>query len=302
MISIDVGRDKLQKHLRGKVRVHELLARHTSLRIGGRADYFVLPHSAEDIYEAIAFACEHDLPWRIIGNGTNILFADEGVRGVVIKLGPDLGRIAIKDNKLRAEAGASLAGVINAVRAHGSRELDFLVGIPASVGGALVMNAGIPEGAISEIVTRVWALTFAGKLITLARDDCRFAYRMSRFQEEKLVVIEGEFRLGTGRSWDGEALLQRRRERQPLGAPSPGCVFRNPVFGSGGMTAGQLIDQAGLKGYRVGGAVISAKHANFIINEGGATSRDVLQLIDTTRSYVLKYFGVELKLELAVVA
>ncbi len=291
----------LQKRLRGEVRVGELLSRHTSLRIGGRADYFVLPHSAEDICEAIDFARAHDLPWRVIGNGTNILFADEGVRGVVIKLGPALGRIAIRDNKLKAEAGASLAGVINAVRAQGSRELDFLVGIPASVGGALVMNAGIPEGAIAEVVTRVWALTFAGKLITLSRDDCRFAYRMSRFQEEKLIVIEGEFRLGTGRSWDGEALLQRRRERQPLGLPSPGCVFRNPLAG-GGLTAGQLIDQAGLKGYRVGGAVISAKHANFIINEGGATSRDVLQLIDTARSYVLKYFGVELKLELAVVA
>ncbi|MCS6902879.1 MAG: UDP-N-acetylmuramate dehydrogenase, partial [Candidatus Bipolaricaulota bacterium] len=274
-------------------------SRHTSLRIGGKADYFVLPRSVEDICETISFAQEHGLSWRIIGNGTNILFPDEGVRGIVIKLGPDFGRIEIKENIMKAEAGASLAGIISAVRAQGSRELDFLVGIPASVGGALVMNAGIPESSISEVVARVRALTFDGKLITLERDDCRFGYRMSRFQEEKLIVIEGEFRIGSGRSWDGAALLARRRERQPLGLPSPGCVFRNPPAAP---PAGQLIDQAGLKGYRVGGAVISAKHANFIINEGGATSRDVLQLIDIARSYVLKYFGVELQLELAVVA
>lgn len=298
MIPSDLMRARLQKQLRGQVKGSEPLARHTSLRIGGRADYFVLPRSVEDICATISFAQEHALSWRIIGNGTNILFPDEGVRGIVIKLGPDFGRIEIRDTIMKAEAGASLARVISAARAQGLRELDFLVGIPASVGGALVMNAGIPESAISEVVQRVRALTFDGKLITLEKDDCRFGYRMSRFQEEKLIVIEGEFRLGRGKSWDGAALLQRRRERQPLGMPSPGCVFRNPPSA---LTAGQMIDQAGLKGYRVGGAVISAKHANFIINEGGATSRDVLQLIDITRSYVLKYFGVELKLELAVV-
>lgn len=280
--------------------LQEPLARHTSLRIGGPADYFVLPRSIEDIYEALAFAHERDLPWRILGNGTNILFPDEGFHGVVIKLGPAFGRIEISDHKIRAESGASLAALISQVRTRGSREYDFLVGIPASVGGAVVMNAGIPEAAISDVVTRVRALTFEGEFITLEKDDCRFVYRASRFQEEKLIIVEGEFRLGTGKSWDGEALLQRRRERQPLGVLSPGCVFRNPI--GGGLTAGQLIDQAGLKGYRVGGAAISSKHANFIVNEGGATSRDVLQLIDIARAYVLKYFGVELKLELAVVA
>ncbi|MCS6936866.1 MAG: UDP-N-acetylmuramate dehydrogenase [Candidatus Bipolaricaulota bacterium] len=299
MASSERLRARLQERLHGKVKLGEPLSRHTSLRIGGQADYFVLPRSVEDICETISFAQEHGLAWRVIGNGTNILFPDEGVRGIVIKLGPDFGRIEIKENRMKAEAGASLAGVISAVRAQGSRELDFLVGIPASVGGALVMNAGIPECSISEVVARVRALTFDGKLITLERDDCRFGYRRSRFQEEKLIVIEGEFRIGSGRSWDGAALLARRRERQPLGVPSPGCVFKNPPAAP---PAGQLIDQAGLKGYRVGGAVISAKHANFIINEGGATSRDVLQLIDIARSYVLKYFGVELQLELAVVA
>lgn len=291
---------ELQSRLRGTVLVHEPLARHTSLRIGGPAKYFVIPAELEDIDETLAFAQERELPWIVLGNGTNVLFPDEGYRGVVIKMGPSLGRIELRENRVRAQAGASLAALISKVRSVGLRDLDFLVGIPGSVGGALVMNAGIPEGQIADVVTRVRALTFDGKSITLTPEECRFGYRSSRFQGERLIVIEGEFALGTGKSWDGEALLRRRRERQPLGVPSPGCVFRNPA--GVGATAGQLIDQAGLKGYRVGGARISTKHANFIVNEGGATSRDVLQLIDIARSVVLKYWGVELKLELAVVA
>jgi UDP-N-acetylmuramate dehydrogenase len=290
----------VQRRLHGTVKVCEPLARHTSLRIGGPADYFVIPASLDDIGETLAFAQDRDLPWMILGNGTNVLFSDEGYRGVIIKLGPALGRIELREHTVRAQAGASLAGLISQVRSLRMHDLDFLVGIPASIGGALVMNAGIPEGAIADVVTRVRALTFAGKLITLTPDECRFAYRSSRFRDERLIVIEGEFALGKGKSWDGDELLRRRKDRQPLGVPSPGCVFRNPV--GAGATAGQLIDRAGLKGCRVGGATISTKHANFIVNEGGATSRDVLQLIDTARSVVLKYWGVELKLELAVVA
>ncbi len=292
--------EELQSRLQGVVKTHEPLARHTSLRIGGPADYFVIPASLEDILETLDFAGEHGLPWIVLGNGTNVLFPDEGYRGVVLKLGPSLGRIELHEDRVRAQAGASLAALISRVRSLGLRDLDFLVGIPGSVGGALVMNAGIPEGAVSDVVTRVGALTFDKKLITLTPEECRFGYRSSRFQEERLIVIEGEFALGRGKSWDGEELLRRRKERQPLGVPSPGCVFRNPVGVKA--TAGQLIERAGLKGYRVGGASISVKHANFIVNEGGATSRDVLQLIDIARSVVLKYWGVELQLELAVVA
>jgi UDP-N-acetylmuramate dehydrogenase len=290
---------ELQSRLRGLVKTHEPLARHTSLRIGGPADYFVIPASVDDILETLDFVRDRGLPWIVLGNGTNVLFPDEGYRGVIIKLGPSLGRIEISGDRVRAQAGASLAALISQVRAQGGRDFDFLVGIPGSVGGALVMNAGIPEGTISDVVTRVGALTFDGKFITLKAEECRFGYRASRFQEERLIVIEGEFALGRGKAWDGEELLQRRKERQPLGVPSPGCVFRNPVGVNA--TAGQLLDWAGLKGLRVGGARISPKHANFIVNEGGATSRDVLQLIDIARSVVLKYWGVELKLELAVV-
>lgn len=211
---------ELQGRLKGVVKTHELLARHTSLRIGGPADYFVIPASVDDILETLEFVRKRGLPWIVLGNGTNVLFPDEGYRGVIIKLGPSLGRIESHRDRVRAQAGASLAALISHVRSLGLRDLDFLVGIPGSVGGALVMNAGIPEGSISDVVTRVGALTFEGKFITLKGDECRFDYRSSRFQQERLIVIEGEFALGRGKSWDGEELLRRRKERQPLGMPS----------------------------------------------------------------------------------
>lgn len=288
----------LDKRIAGIVKFKEPLARHTSLRIGGVADVFVMPRIVDDVFEAICFAKGTELPWMVIGNGTNMLFPDEGYRGMIIKLGPWFGRLQICEDRLYAQAGVGLASAIHQARQSGFKDLDLLVGIPGTIGGALAMNAGIPEGSICEVTSRVRALTSEGKLIILAKGECNFGYRYSRFREESLVIVEGEFVLGKGKAWDGEELLRRRKEHQPLGIPSPGCVFKNP---QPGVSAGRLIDQAGLKGTRVGGAVVSTKHANFIINEGGATSRDVLQLIDIVRGVVLKYFGVELKLELAVV-
>ena len=161
------------------------------------------------------------------------------------------------------------------------------------------MNAGIPEGTISDLVSQVRVLTNDGKWVTLTKDECDFGYRRSLFRRRKYIIVEAEFKVSGDKAWDSESLRRRRVERQPLSQPSPGCVFKNPEVG---MTAGQLIDSAGLKGYKVGGAVISHKHANFIINEGGATCKDILKLIDIVRAYVLKYFGVELKLELEIVS
>lgn len=288
----------LDKRFTGVVKCKEPLARHTSLRIGGRADVFVMPRTVDDIYEAICFAKESEQPWMVIGNGTNILFPDTGYAGVIIKLGPWFGRLQVCQDKLYAQAGVNLMSAIAQVRESGFRDFDMLVGIPGTIGGALAMNAGIPEGSICDVTTKIKALTSEGKLINLTKGECNFSYRHSRFREETLVIVEGEFSLGKGKIWDGKELLRRRKVHQPLGIPSPGCVFKNP---QPGVSAGQLIDRAGLKGTRVGGASVSTKHANFIINEGGATSRDVLQLIDIVRGVVLKCFGVELKLELAVV-
>jgi len=287
----------LDKRVKGVVKFGETLARHTALLVGGEADYFVVPQCLEDIVECLRFAQEYALPWVVLGNGTNILFLDEGYRGLVIKIGPRLGRKNLVHDAFYAQAGANLGEIIRYCRDYGYNDFDFLVGIPGTVGGALTMNAGIPEGTISDLVAKVTVLTEEGDLISLKKEACNFGYRSSLFQEKRLVILEGEFKLTGDKGWDCEALLRRRAERQPLGLPSPGCVFKNPT----GVTAGQLIDKAGLKGYKIGGAAISRKHANFIVNEGGATSRDILSLIDLARERVYKYFGVELKLELEVV-
>lgn len=291
---------ELDKRLRGIVRYRERLARHTSLKIGGEADYFVTPGCLEDIEASLAFARKFELPWIVLGNGTNILFPDEGYRGMVIKLGHKMSAKSLRDDVLVAQAGAGVGMLIKYLHEHALNDLDFLVGIPATVGGAIAMNAGIPEGTISDLVRKVRVLTNDAKLVTLTKEECNFGYRCSLFHRRKYIIVEGEFRVGGNKQWDYESLLRRRAERQPLSQSSPGCVFKNPE--GVGATAGQLIDSAGLKGYKVGGAVISHKHANFIINEGGATCKDVLRLIDIARECVLKYFGVELALELEVVS
>lgn len=288
----------LDKRVKGVVKFDEPLKKHTSLRVGGGARYFVVPASYEDIRESLSFAEGEGLPWVVLGNGTNILFPDEGYPGVVLKVGPLLreSRLDLGKGSFWVQAGESLGGAIEHLHAHGLGDFDFLVGIPGTIGGALVMNAGIPEGTISELVRWVRAIDEKGDLITLGRAQCEFGYRESLFQREKLVIVEAEFTVGGERRWDLAELLERRR-RQPLGQPSPGCVFKNPP----GWSAGELIDRAGLKGYRIGGAMISPVHANFIVNVGGARANDILRLIDLVRERVHRVFGIELEPELEIV-
>lgn len=281
------------------VKFGEKLSLHSSLRVGGEARYFVRPETVEDIKESLAFAAEEDLPWMVLGNGTNILFPDEGYDGVVIHIGPGMRAKELDHSRGRlwVQAGESLGRVIHFLHSHGLNDFDFLVGIPGAVGGALVMNAGIPEGAIGDLVERVYALDEQGELLTLSREECLFDYRESRFQRERLIIFAGEFAVGEGQEWDLEELRERRR-RQPLDRPSPGCIFKNPP----GDHAGRLIEQAGLKGMRIGGAAISTLHANFIVNEGGAKASDVLRLIELVRERVYREFGIELEMELEIVS
>lgn len=293
------ARRGLDKRVRGVVKFNEKLSLHSSLRVGGEARYFVRPQAVEDIKECLSFAQEEDLPWVVMGNGTNILFPDEGYPGVVIQIGPGMREKALDRSRgvLMAQAGESLGQLIHFLHSYGLNDFDFLIGIPGAVGGSLVMNAGIPEGSIGDLVKRVYVLDERGEPRTLTKEECEFGYRESHFQREKLIIIGAEFAVGNGREWDLEELRARRR-RQPLGQPSPGCVFRNPP----GDYAGRLIEQAGLKGLRVGGAAISTVHANFIVNEGGARAADVLRLIDLVRERVYKEFGIDLEMELEVVS
>ncbi len=279
------------------IRRDELLRPYTSLGIGGPADFFASPGTICEIERLIAFARQRELPWMVLGNGTNVLFPDEGYRGLIIHLGRAFSAQHIEGDRLYVQAGAGLGATMGYVRAQGFFDFDGLVGIPGTIGGALAMNAGIPETTISEYVLSLSVLTDEGDLLVLSREECGFGYRTSVFRERPWVILEGEFQLGSEPRFDPEELMRRRRERQPLRLPSAGCVFKNP---GGPMTAGQLIERAQLKGLRVGGAMISPLHGNFIVNCGGATSADILRLIDMAREKVYKEFGVELRLELVV--
>lgn len=293
---------RLDKRLSSVLKCSEPLSGHASFRLGGEADYYVNPRSIQEIRGSVALAAQEGLPWMVLGNGTNILFPDEGYHGLIIHLGRNWGSWRLSpDGQLICRAGASLGGLTGWLRTQGFHEMNFLVGIPGSVGGAVTMNAGIPEATIGDLVQSVRALEPCRRLVSLEGADCRFEYRRSLFREAGWVVLEVTFRLGQSQKlWDANELLQRRRACQPLSWPSAGCVFKNPARPS--PSAGRLIEAAGLKGSRVGGAVVSPGHANFILNQGQATSRDVRRLIDIVRNKVYKDFGVELRLELVVVS
>ena len=274
------------------------LAPLTSLRIGGPARLFARPTGVEQVARLVQYAEDEDLPWMVLGNGTNVLFPDAGFPGLVIHLGRDFSRTSIDDDQLTVQAGAGLGATMGRLRAQGYHDFDGLVGIPGSIGGALSMNAGSRETTVADALERVTVLKPDGQLVTLSHEDCRFGYRDSLFRRRNWVILEGRFQIGAPQRFDAPALMARRRRVQPLQTPSPGCVFANPP---GSHSAGQLLEQAGLKGRRWGGAMISPVHANFMINDRRATAADLQNLIDIAKERVYKEFGVELRLELVVV-
>lgn len=289
----------LKRNLKGVLKTKERLKLHTSFKIGGIADYFLLPEDVEDIRMSIDFARQLGLPWIVVGNGTNILFPDEGYKGLIICMNKKINEKEIKGDRFLLQAGVDLSDAISTLNKKGIRELDFLAGIPGTVGGALVMNAGIPQATISEWITKIRCLNQNGDLTTLKKNECKFANRHSIFQKKRLILLEGEFKLKGISNWDKKQILEKKRRTQPLEFPSPGCVFKNPV--NCDLSAGQLLEKVGLKGYQVGGAAISRRHANFIINLGHATANHILKLLDISRKKVYSSFGIELELELIIV-
>lgn len=292
---------ELQNILPSRVRSGELMKNHTSWRIGGPADIFAEPASREEMQLAVSYAHERSIPLIIIGAGTNILVSDEGFRGMIIKVGSGLDRISVNENLITAEAGAKLSRLAAAARDAGLGGFEFLAGIPGTVGGAVFMNAGANGSSVGTLVIEILLLNPDGYFIKKTKDEMKFGYRSSLLQDEHAVVMEAVF---SGYRRDKEtvreamaAYIKKRKETQPLQYPSAGSIFKNPP----GDSAGRLIEAAGLKGERVGGAQISMLHANFIVNLGGATASDVLMLIDRARKTVLECFGIELKLEVKVI-
>lgn len=279
------------------VRVDEPLARHVTFRIGGPADVLVAPRSRDELRDAARYLYDCGIPFIVLGAGSNVLVSDLGIRGVVVKIGKGVDRVRIEGTTVVAEAGAGLPALARRAAARGLSGLEFSAGIPASVGGAVVMNAGAHGHAMAEIVRAVRVVTPEGEE-DLPGPALGFGYRTSRLQTTACVVVEATLHLTRADPAEvrarTEEWLRRRGESQPLGPPSSGCVFRNPP----GDHAGRLVDLAGGKRLTVGGARVSDLHANYILNDGRATAADVIALMDKVSALVAEKFGVRLEPEI----
>ena len=278
----------------------EPMSAHTTFRVGGPADLMFFPENAEQLCAAMdaARACGTDV--LVMGNGSNMLVRDGGVRGLVIVLGERFSGICVEGETLTAQAGASMARVASAAQAASLTGLEFISGIPGTLGGGCAMNAGAYGGQLSDVLVDAQVL-LGGEVRTLSRKEMQMGYRTTLPLREGGVVLSARFQLQRG---DGEAILAqmkelnaRRRDKQPLNLPSAGSTFKRPE----GHFAGALIEQAGLKGLSIGGARVSEKHAGFIVNTGGATAADVLALIGRVQDEVERAFGVRLEPEVRII-
>lgn len=283
----------------GCVREQVPLAERTWFKLGGPAQFFAEPKNIEELQAVVQRSREEGLQVRLLGGGSNVLVRDEGVAGMIVSLaGPDFSAITINKNKVTAGGGAQLANVITAAVGAGLAGLETLVGIPGTIGGALHGNAGTQAGDIGQWTCGATVMTRGGEIVARERNDLVFAYRQSSLDE--LAILDAKFELEEENPDDITKRMQKqwifKKANLPMTHENTGCIFRNPR----GMSAGMLIDQAGLKGETVGGAEVSQRHANFFITHPKATTRDVLKLIDVVRSRVAERMGVELETEIEI--
>jgi UDP-N-acetylmuramate dehydrogenase len=292
---------ELEQNNLGKVLYHEPLAKHTTWKIGGPADCLIIPHGIDQLVSTIRFLNEHNVSWTGLGRGSNMLVSDKGIRGVVIKTGGELDYAHFDGTTVRAGAAYSFIKLAIMAGREGLTGLEFAGGIPGTVGGAVYMNAGAHGSDVSRIFKSAVIVRENGELATYGLEDMAFSYRHSILHEQKGIVVEATFQLAEGKREEIEAVYAankgRRLSTQPLQLASCGSVFRNPT----GDFAARLIQEAGLKGLRVGAAEVSQQHANFIINTGQAKAEDVLTLIEQIKHTVKDRYGVDLVPEVLVV-
>ena len=283
--------------LQYNVRINEPMKNHTTFKIGGPAQYYVTPESVTQIQEVVSLCRNMNIPLHVIGNGSNILVGDDGVDGVVLALFNTFSDYEIKDNVITAQAGMSLIKLAVIALREGLTGLEFASGIPGSVGGAVYMNAGAYDGQMKDVVTSVTVLDEAGNIRILGRDELDMGYRTSAVAKNNMIVLQVVIELKSGDKEQIKArmnqLSELRKQKQPLEYPSAGSTFKRPE----GYFAGKLIADAGLKGYSIGGAAVSEKHAGFVVNMGGATAKDVVELTDYIKKRIMEQFGVTLELE-----
>ena len=280
--------------------MEESMKKHTTFRVGGPADVLVQPD--ETALAAILALCrQYHVPYSFIGNGSNLLVGDKGIRGVVIEMTDPMGNIEVDGTKITAQAGAMLSKIANTAASNGLGGMEFAAGIPGSVGGAVVMNAGAYGGEMKDIIEKVYVLDENGAQLELDRDALDFGYRHSCIPEKKYIVTKVVLELvprneAQIRS-EMKELNEKRAEKQPLQYPSAGSTFKRPE----GYFAGKLIMDAGLRGYQVGGAQVSEKHCGFVINKGDATAADICQLMQDVSDKVQAQFGVVLEPEVKMI-
>ena len=280
--------------------VNEPMSAHTTLKLGGPADYMVFPRDGEEIAAMFREAAENGVPVTVIGHGSNLLVLDGGIRGLVICIGKNMRKITREGNSLKAQAGAMLGSTALEAAEAGLTGLEFASGIPGTVGGGVTMNAGAYDGEMAQVVTEVRGIRPDGTAVRLSREEMNFGYRHSVVQEKDFIVTEVTFELKPGdpamiRARMSE-LNAKRSEKQPLDLPSAGSTFKRPE----GYYAAALIDQCGLKGYSIGGARVSEKHAGFLVNTG-TSSRDFLNLMKKVQAIVEERAGVRLEPEIRIV-
>jgi UDP-N-acetylmuramate dehydrogenase len=293
--------DALQALISRKVKLDEPMSAHTTLGVGGPADVYVEVSSEGELSAVMAYVSSNDVQWMILGGGANLLVSDKGIRGIVIPLTGDFERIEVEGNRLTSGSAAAISSVADLAAEHNLCGLEGVGTVPGTVGGAIVMNAGTHLGYIDEVVESLTIVTHSGERRVLSREDCGFTYRGSRFQKDRsLIIASATFVLTPG---DGSAarreldhIRRHRAETQPKGR-SAGCFFKNAPDQS----AGKLIESAGGKGMREGGAIVSDIHANFIINENNATASDLRALAERVRELVRAKHNIELEYEVRMV-
>lgn len=284
-----------------QIKIKEPMKYHTSFRIGGPCDIMILPDDEEDVSEVIKICTQNSTPFFIMGNGTNLLVKDGGIKGVVIKLAQNFSEAAADKDVIRCKAGLPLSNLSKLALENSLKGLEFAGGIPGTVGGAVVMNAGAYDGQMAEIVESVKVMEQDGDIYEMKNKELGYSYRTSVLQNSGKIVLEALIKLEPGNYGEIKSKMGKyaalRRQKQPLNLPSAGSVFKRPS----GNFAGALIEKAGLKGCKIGGAMVSEKHAGFIVNTGGATARDVIELIEYIQQEVQSKFDVLLEPEIKII-
>ena len=275
----------------------EPMSRHTTFRVGGPADFFVTPKAKEEVRDVIRICKEAGMPYYFIGNGSNLLVSDAGYRGVIIQIYKEMNEVTVEDNLVKAQAGALLSGIAAKALAAELTGFEFASGIPGTIGGACVMNAGAYGGEMKDVLESVTVLTGEGEIIELGRNELELGYRTSVIAKKGYIVLGAVLKLERG---DGEKikaymdeLKEKRVTKQPLEYPSAGSTFKRPE----GYFAGKLIEDAGLRGFQVGGAQVSEKHCGFVINRDHATAADIMELMRQVQIRVKENSGVDLEPE-----